>query len=336
MLTVAFPLFSSEVLNFAFGKTGGTEEGASGILKVSPFRLVVEDVNSTLPLVDVMVENVEDLYAWQIKLYFDASVLNLTQDRVWYPEGHIFAYKKFVSTTPVVASDKKGFYVFFGASLLGEEESFSGSGTLCRMNFTGVAAGTSSLNFSTPVGIEAGTCLLNSELKPLLIELMDGKKKDSSLTLQTDRDSLLVGLTVSVTGVLTPKKADAEINLYYKSSEIKVWHEMASVETDLEGGFSYTWKPPTADTYWIVAEWRGDVETNPAVSPVLTITVKEPPPSKLPQIILSAFLVILVVLVAYLVKREKERLAKEKQNSSVPLNNERFSPNLIYGICRFI
>jgi len=58
-------------------------------IKVFPPEVVVEkgtDALSTSPItVNVTVLNVNDLFAWQTKLYFNSKVLNITKDRIWYP-----------------------------------------------------------------------------------------------------------------------------------------------------------------------------------------------------------------------------------------------------------
>ena len=290
-----------------------TENADSALLKVFPSHLVVKDINSALPLVNVTVKNVQGLFAWQIKLYFNATILNVTENQVCYPENHVFANKPFVPLKPKVSSDTRGFYVLFGSSLLGKE-SFSGSGTLCQINFTGITKGTSPLIFSTPLSFKEGTFLLDSSNKLLLVKFVDGKQSSVSLTLEIDSNSFPVGLSAMITGALTPKKVTT-LTLYYRRPEHHTWIKMAQVETNSEGSFSYKWKPPAAGNYKIIAQWQGDKEMNPTVSPVITVLVEEPPPSIIPRVALGISLLIIMIVLAYFVRREKKR-ATEKQEPS--------------------
>jgi len=220
--------------------TTGKNEGEPTIptLKVSPPQLVVKNVNSPPPPVNVTVENVEKLFAWEIKLYFNPKILNITEKNIWYPENHVFANKKFFKVSPKISYRES--FIHFGASLLGED-SFTGSGTLCQINFSSISTGVSSLNFSTPIGVD--TFLLDSNLNILTMQVIDAKPS-GTITLQTDRTTIQTGLTLSITGTLTPKKKDAQINIYYKTHEVPIWIKMVSVKTNIEGHFFYTWKPP--------------------------------------------------------------------------------------------
>jgi len=112
--------------------------------------------------VDISVVDVADLYAWQIKLYFDPAVLRWLN--ATYPPGHVFDGKPFVPVTPVNESDAGGTYIWFFASLQGDVQGFTGSGTLCRISFEAKAVGNSALTFSRPLGADGDTWLSKSDL----------------------------------------------------------------------------------------------------------------------------------------------------------------------------
>jgi len=124
--------------------------------------------------IDVMVADVEDLGAWQIRLYFDNTMLKCTEDMVWYPENHVFAGKNISPLPPIIGEDENGAYIQYGCCLFGREETtFYGTGTLCRINFTATAVGWSALEFSKPYGID--TFLLNHTEKIISAEMVDGE-----------------------------------------------------------------------------------------------------------------------------------------------------------------
>jgi hypothetical protein len=110
--------------------------------------------------VNINVTNVEDLYAWQIKLYFDPLLLYTNGASAWYPPENVFD-GSLLGIPAVVDTDVGGTYVMLGACLIYGQARFTGSGILCRINFTVIAEGHSDLLFSRPLG-EGQTFLLNS------------------------------------------------------------------------------------------------------------------------------------------------------------------------------
>jgi hypothetical protein len=310
-------LLSPPQTNLQFTKGNNTEKKATPVLKVSPPKLAITDLNSPLPLVNITVENIEDLFAWQIKLHFNPKILNISEQGVWYPKNHVFANKKFLEVSPKIS--RKDSYIKFGASLLAEE-SFTGSGTLCQINFTAISTGLSQLNLSTPIGVEKGTFLLDSNLNIIIIKIVDSKPS-SALTLNIDKASIQKGLTISLTGTLTPEKHGAKINIYYKTEEVHEWVKITSVKTNLEGKFHHQWKPPTAGTYILFAEWKGDEKTNPSISPTCTVVVEEPMQSIIIlRLTLAILLLALGISIALLLKREKQRInMKDKKNKMLNL-----------------
>jgi hypothetical protein len=282
----------------------GQSETRPAILKITPPQLVVGE--GDLSLVNVTVENVENLFAWQVKVYFNAAILNITKNQISYGENHVFSNKVFLNITPHVSSDIHGFYVLFATSILqrtSDEQGFSGSGTLCQLNFTGISPGISTLNFSTPLNKE--TKLLNTDLNFILIEVIDNKKS-GSLTLELDQTSLYIyererGITLS--GFLTPKEADAKVVVFYRDLKSQ-WLQVAEVKTDSDGWYSYNWKPSDSGTYYLATEWYGNEETNPAISRIETVLIIEPTPSATPYLIVVLWVSILF-LAAYIVNKER-------------------------------
>lgn len=97
--------------------------------------------------VTVKVTNVTDLFTWQVRLYFNSSILNCTSESAWLPTGHVFDNKSIVPVAAVVDSDDNGTYIDYGCTLIFLGEEYTGNGTLCQINFTGMAEGSSALSF---------------------------------------------------------------------------------------------------------------------------------------------------------------------------------------------
>jgi len=124
----------------------------SSTITVGEEGVPVNATNPTPPFtVNVTVSNVNDLYAWGILLLFNNATLNCSEEMVWLPEDHVFSYvsaEKYTEVGPFVEYDElqDSWAIHYGFTLMGTDiPLFSGSGTLCQINFTGIAAGVSSL-----------------------------------------------------------------------------------------------------------------------------------------------------------------------------------------------
>jgi hypothetical protein len=118
--------------------------------------------------VNVSVANVQDLYAWQIQLTFNASTINITS--AFYPADQVFAGKVFMAVSPSI--DNVNGRIIFGSTLLGNVTGFSGNGTLCQIQFEIKHNGSSGLNFSKPYGTR--TWLKDSNLTLITATATDG------------------------------------------------------------------------------------------------------------------------------------------------------------------
>ena len=121
-------------------------------------------------VINASVTDVVDLFAWQVKIYFDVNVVNVTD--VYYPADHVFADKAIMPVTPVVDVDENGTYVWYACTLILVEDVFNGSGTLCQIEFEVKSIGSCNLQFSRPLGMM--TFLLDSNLLDILFVVEDG------------------------------------------------------------------------------------------------------------------------------------------------------------------
>lgn len=119
-------------------------------------------------LINCSVDGINDLSAWQITLHFNPAVLNCTN--AFYPADHVFAGKAFQTLAPAI--DNSGGSVLHGCTLMGTATAFSGSGTLCQIQFQVKSIGQSGLNYSKPS--TGDTIMLDSNLAPISITVQDG------------------------------------------------------------------------------------------------------------------------------------------------------------------
>lgn len=125
-------------------------------------------------IVNVTVANVADLYTWQVLVLFNPSLLNCTNATL--PSYNVYAGKSMFPVSPTI--DNIGGSVAIGASLLGTQPGFTGSGVLCQIGFTVLSRGHTGLDFSIPYG--ADTFLLHSTLD-VIPSLVNGGYFDNRL-----------------------------------------------------------------------------------------------------------------------------------------------------------
>lgn len=178
---------------------------------VAPMKSSI-DINQTV-VVNITVAEVSDLGSWQITLYFDPTILNCTGAE--YPADHVFAGKSYIPVDPVVLRvNATHSYVLYGCCLLGED-TFTGNGTLCQIEFKGIEVGKSCLNFSRPYGEDT---FLETPDGPIPdVELQDGISFGVCITVIPEFSSLLILpilLTLTLIAVAATKKAFGKSKAY--------------------------------------------------------------------------------------------------------------------------
>jgi len=126
------------------------------------------DVGETFN-VTIMVNEVTDLYTWQVKMYYNADIIKCVD--AFYPLDHVFAGKPTVQVPAEIDNVGNG-SVLFGCTLLGAVPRFNGTGKLGTFTFNGTGIGISSLHFSEPYGED--TFLYNYDFETIPAELVDG------------------------------------------------------------------------------------------------------------------------------------------------------------------
>jgi len=140
--------------------------------------------------VTVWVFCVNDLYAWQIEIHYDRFVLNCVN--AFYPDENVFADKPTWSVSPVI--DNENGYVMFCNTILGNVESFNGSGKLCTLTFTAVSNNSCFLLFS-----RSETFLLNSALDVTPTRIEDASFGKALATVEFEFNPMVPDLGEPVT-----------------------------------------------------------------------------------------------------------------------------------------
>lgn len=145
MLRKNFVTYMIMVLLFLFSVAVTSVDATPTTLEIEPQTITVgPPVPTDLFLINITVNDVTDLYFWQVKIFYDSTILNCTSASL--PSYHVFAGKVFQGPNVLIEKDN----VIVGATLMGAETPFTGSGVLCQIEFKGIAIGTSYLNFSRP------------------------------------------------------------------------------------------------------------------------------------------------------------------------------------------
>lgn len=133
-------------------------------------------------------------------------------------------------------------------------------------------------------------------------------RNNSSLTIAVDPETIALGGNSTITGTLTPAQALADVTFYYKNAT-ESWVPLATVQTNAEGHFNYTWTPDTAGNFELYVNWTGDDIYAPAESEIVTLKVEEPftPLTYLPYIAAAIITIIAVAVLAYLLMKRKKK-----------------------------
>ncbi|MEM3465578.1 MAG: hypothetical protein QW566_03795, partial [Candidatus Jordarchaeales archaeon] len=92
-------------------------------------------------------------------------------------------------------------------------------------------------------------------------------KKPSSISVSLSPGSIVAGEKIDVSGAISPPIAGASVTISYRPSG-GTWSTIATVSTDSEGRYSYSWTgtPSSTGTYELMASWPGNNEYEGASS----------------------------------------------------------------------
>jgi len=298
------------------------------VLKITPSYAAIgqdgEPIPTTRPVtLSIDVENVTDLFTWQLVLYYNESILNTREDWMWLPPDHVFAGKGYTEMPAKTGSDTYGNYIMKSVSLYGTEPTFNGSGILCKINFTAAGiSGISHINFTRPIGNIEGfyeTYLLDFDLNYLPASAVEGvvevkgtssTKEPSVVTISMDKTFLYVGENVTISGNVTlqngTSKASVDVAIYNRPQPPPEtpFDLLETVKTDGEGRYNYTWTPTAEDlgpldsmVHEFKASWLGDETTSGNESEIISTTLVIPEfPSPIATLLIIVFITFVVIM----------------------------------------
>lgn len=146
------------------------------------FIVLIQEANVNVGdtfLVSMFAENVSDMYAWQVILFFDPTIAECLNASV--PNQNVFSDRISVSRAlmdfnstefpngPLQSVQNEDGYMLTGDCLLGVgQQTFSGSGFLCEATFKALSSGSSNLAFSRAGNQPFNTFYLDEELNKIV------------------------------------------------------------------------------------------------------------------------------------------------------------------------
>ena len=108
-----------------------------------------------------------------------------------------------------------------------------------------------------------------SQPAPLIVN-----KVSSQIWCQLSSTKIAIGESVTISGLISPVHPATDVTIFVGANEVglDVWDK---VKTDLGGGYSCIWTPPSAGTYYVKATWLGDRDTEGAESDIVLLSVVE-------------------------------------------------------------
>lgn len=295
----------TSVVSSVFMKEAKAQETTTTKLQFEPSDITVgvlgQDLPSPVTTVNVTVTDVTNMSSWQIKVYFDQSIISFEDSPFAVrpaPASDIFGgfasdkywFLSFVGTD--IGSTRR--YLQIGGFLLADQTgvlpSVNGSGVLAQIKFRGISSGSSYLNFSRPYGIDTYLWNTTSDVTriPIPADLVDAKVNvlGNGLSIVIQPEMFEIGDATNITGLIFPRQnTSIPIKISYRSNGTTEWKDLATVQTDRFNvnetyyvtGYACTWKPDTEGLYFVKAEGGGFVSQEKSVT--VNPSSKPPPPN---------------------------------------------------------
>jgi len=269
------------------------------LVKIVPSSQTVGDPGEVLDPyallfnITVRVENVEDLFAWQVYLTYDTNILTTKAEWIdLYPDDDVFEGRTTIDPNPVV--DDTAGYLQVGRSIL-IGDTFYGSGALCTIGFSAQKPGSSTLNINN-----ADTILLDSAQRDIphtrengfvTVQGIEGELQPTNITISVKPTKAYLGETIHINGSITPTPVEpnnTDVTLYYQHERlgVPITVNFAVVKTQ-NGKYEYEWDTLTLEdtftlegesviNFTVWAEWSGDSQYLGDESQHVMVTVMKP------------------------------------------------------------
>ena len=160
-------------------------------------------------------------------------------------------------------------------------------------NTAGIALGTYTIKANaTEVGDE-----INKTDNTRIYGNITLEKLSSTISITVSSTNVTLGESVTITGSITPTRAGATVTIWFKLQGEETWNT-ATVQTNDNGEYSYSWEPQESGTYEVYTSWAGDATTQGDESEIKTVNVEEAAQGAVPSSILYAVAGTIIVIAA--------------------------------------
>jgi hypothetical protein len=237
--------------------------------------------------VTVWVSNVTSLYAYQVRLDYNSTLLKAT--RAWLPtwDPEWVFYGKTTSKLPPSFGIN---YVQIGDAIIETYQTLSGAGILSVIELEIIYAPTTGKGFCNLDISNTNTFLLDPNINEIPSDKTSGhftyvgpEKVSSTVSIMVSHSAIDFGENTTISGAISPPRT-ANVTLLYRLQGETLWKNLTMTPTDPEGKYAYTWTPPKAGVHELNATWAGDPNALPAnetgtltvnkIIPTITIDVQ--------------------------------------------------------------
>ena len=282
------------LLTFAIAQAKMSTAVQEATVKVYPYQNVAAPGQQFTT--SIVVENVTNLFAIEVKLYWNKSILQLTNTSLMlgvesHPGGVLYGQ---VYQNETIESGK---YILYGTSIGKETPPFNGSGTVAKLTFNVTRLGNCQLTLQTKLYDKPGE---GEASQP--IQHITGNGYYSPIYLSCTPIEATVGENITISGYIAIKNEKCIVLIKYGNAT--GWYPMANITTDNNGNYMYQWKAEKEGNYQIKAEaiFSGVI----LESAVQKVSIK--PKSEVWQFTHIAMLIIIIVaaiILAFYAKRRK-------------------------------
>jgi len=126
----------------------------------------------------------------------------------------------------------------------------------------------------------------------------------SNITINVDKETVIVGSNITISGNLTPTRSNATIIIQVrKVNGTGFWNVTA--QTSANGNYVYVWNTSDTGTFNITASWRGDDITMPAESKQLTVNAElQPQTSPITYYVAGTILLIIIAIIVLKLRKK--------------------------------
>ena len=125
----------------------------------------------------------------------------------------------------------------------------------------------------------------------------------STLTLQVSSSFMLADSQLVISGKILPQTSNENVTIQARTNNGS-WVTIATVETQQDGSFNYTWQPSADGSVEVQASWEGNSKLNGATSAISSVFVL---PLLFILLVLVAVLLVVVLLLVFVVMTRHRR-----------------------------